>query len=256
MTPSQDDKQKLVGKMRAEPSIEPTRIRNFANFFKSYMSVSALVTAALPIPVASFQLIPTFSDQTKIFSVYTSLFCFLLLGYIFYMRHNLARAFFSREIAARRKRVLANNPVDDDTFYKPTFPSTLLNILPLLLIACSLNCAIIYHGVIATDVAAIRTEIRSDTTNKAMSALGIDTNLHKKSDFINSKTILENVEISNVPHLSSVAPMILYLGMFVLAEAAFILMAIKEYLQDLLGFTEKEIILDRMGAYKPENVGS
>jgi hypothetical protein len=36
-----------------------------------------------------------------------------------------------------------------------------------------------------------------------------------------------------------------YLGIFVAAEAAFVLMAIKEYLQDLLGLTDRELIADR-----------
>ena len=36
--------------------------------------------------------------------------------------------------------------------------------------------------------------------------------------------------------------LLLYLGIFLTAEAAFILMALKEYLQDVVGFTEIELI--------------
>ena len=36
--------------------------------------------------------------------------------------------------------------------------------------------------------------------------------------------------------------MILYVGIFLTAEAAFILMAIKEYLQDLVGLTDVDLI--------------
>ena len=73
---------------------DPKRIRTFALFFKRYMSISALVVAALPIPVTSLNLIPTFGIHTKPLSVYTSLFCFLMLAYIFYRRHRLARLMF------------------------------------------------------------------------------------------------------------------------------------------------------------------
>ncbi len=37
---------------------------------------------------------------------------------------------------------------------------------------------------------------------------------------------------------------VLYIGMFVCAEAAFILMAIKEYIQDVLKLSDVEIILE------------
>jgi hypothetical protein len=81
---------------RTEP-ISPRRVISFAKFFKNYMSISTIVTAALPIPVTSFGLIPTFHAQTKLLSVYTSLFCFLILGFIFYIRHELARIMFESE---------------------------------------------------------------------------------------------------------------------------------------------------------------
>src|SRR2546427_3963257 len=71
----------------ATPSLDgPTqasRVKGFAAFFKSYMSVWSLVVAALPIPVGAFKLIPTFESQRSYLSVYTSLFCFLSLGFIF-----------------------------------------------------------------------------------------------------------------------------------------------------------------------------
>ena len=86
--------------------IEPQRVKRFAHFFKRYMSISSVVTAALPIPITAFNLIPTFSVHTKILSVYTPLFCFLLLGYVFYMRHQLARYMFPFEF--EDKRIIKN----------------------------------------------------------------------------------------------------------------------------------------------------
>ena len=73
---------------------DPRRIQAFARFFKNYMSVSSFVVAALPIPITSLGLIPTFADHRTLLATYTSLFCFLLLGFVFYVRHTLARWMF------------------------------------------------------------------------------------------------------------------------------------------------------------------
>jgi len=74
---------------------QASRVKGFATFFKSYMSVWTLVVAALPIPVAAFKLIPTFEAQRSYLSVYTSLFCFLSLGFIFFERHRLGSYLFA-----------------------------------------------------------------------------------------------------------------------------------------------------------------
>src|SRR5664279_6325853 len=73
---------------------EPARFAAFAQFFKAYMGTASIVTASLPIPVAAFHLIPTYAAQEKFLSTYTSLFCFLMLGYLFYIRHWLGRLMF------------------------------------------------------------------------------------------------------------------------------------------------------------------
>ena len=90
---------------------EASRVRGFATFFKSYMSVWTLVVAALPIPVGAFKLIPTFEIQRFYLSVYTPLFCFLSLGFIFFQRHSLGRYMFQRDTSelgsSRRRMILA-----------------------------------------------------------------------------------------------------------------------------------------------------
>jgi hypothetical protein len=58
------------------------------------MGLSSIITAALPIPIALAKFIPIYSFQTKCFSVFTPLFCSLLLAYIFYRRHALAPLMF------------------------------------------------------------------------------------------------------------------------------------------------------------------
>ena len=77
---------------------EPLRIEGFAQFFKRYISVSSVVTASLPIPIAAAKLIPVYDCQQKFLGTYTSLFCFLLLAFVFYSRHNVARWMFGPQL--------------------------------------------------------------------------------------------------------------------------------------------------------------
>src|SRR4051812_14272722 len=70
----------------------PTRLALFANFFKGYMSVATIVAAAIPIPITSWKLIPIYSQQRGFLTVYSSMFCFLLLSFVFSIRHLLAGA--------------------------------------------------------------------------------------------------------------------------------------------------------------------
>ncbi len=98
-----------------EPA-EPVRFAAFARFFKAYMGTAAVVTASLPLPVAAFHLIPTYAAQEKFLSTYTSLFCFLLLAYLFYIRHWLGRLMFytkpDGDVTLRRVRLAGSLAVD------------------------------------------------------------------------------------------------------------------------------------------------
>lgn len=192
---------------------EPERLKGFARFFKNYMSVSAIVTAALPIPITSFGMIPTYRAQTHIFSVYTSLFCFLLLGFIFYSRHLLARLMFPEFSNVRYKLLLQR----------------LVGILPAMLIGISMVSVYFYHIYLNVSL--------NDILGDRQVAGGSS---------VNSEAVLRLLEIQQIPCQGRL--MILYLSIFLCAESAFILMAIKEYLQDLLGLSELELIEGRRKA--------
>jgi hypothetical protein len=53
--------------------------------------------------------------------------------------------------------------------------------------------------------------------------------------------VLKETEIADIP--DATALLALYLGVFLLAEAAFILMALREYLQDSLKIAEADLFL-------------
>ena len=87
--------------MNEQLPTDPKRLKAFATFFKNYMSVWALVVAALPIPITKLNLIPVFSSLSGALSTFTTLFCFLILGFIFYSRHPLARWMFRDVLGVR-----------------------------------------------------------------------------------------------------------------------------------------------------------
>jgi hypothetical protein len=177
--------------------LQPKRIREFAVYFKNYMGVSSLVTAALPIPVTLWHLIPTYDAQRRFLSVYTSLFCFLLLGYVFFVRDRLAGA------------LLRERP-------EGTLGSWRFIYVPALLILGCLIMVVCYHGVLNWSV----------------------TELASKND--STAAILRDTDVRLIPLGTPL--MLIYLAIFLSAEGAFILMATKEYLQDIAGISDAKLL--------------
>jgi hypothetical protein len=176
------------------------RIRTFANFFKSYMSVSTIVAAAIPIPVASLKLIPAYSSQRGYLTVYASLLCFLVLAFLFSIRHRLSVRMFA---SAK--------------------PSNWLSAVPLLCIVLTVGCICGYHLALQHSLAELR--------NMGVTA--------------RSEEILRAMDDSEIPY--SILLAALYLGIFVFAEFAFVLMALREHLQDVLGLDEVALLCGQPG---------
>ena len=165
-----------MGASQLSPSeIKPTRVQNFANFFKGYMGLSSVVTAALPIPVTALKLIPTYKAYTPILSTYTSLFCFLLLSYVFYSRHRLAWLYFGEGHSFAPKRTMA--------------------LLPAVLIILSLGFAFLYH-----------IELKN-----SLQTLELQLKISGPGDFSSDK-ILGSTDYRDIP--DALELMVLYLGIF------------------------------------------
>lgn len=92
--------------------------------------------------------------------------------------------------------------------------------LPVLLILGSLVCVFGYHAALDTTIGKLR-------VLETYSGLSQDQ-------------ILTNAATDNLDNGATLA--LIYLGIFVCAEAAFILMALREYLQDLVGLSEAQLI--------------
>jgi hypothetical protein len=93
-----------------------------------------------------------------------------------------------------------------------------VSVLPVLLICGSIGCAIAYHYELGESL-------------DALSAAGAR---------LPSSVLLLKIDAREIP--GSGILIVVYLGMFVFAESAFALMAIREYLQDALKLEERELI--------------
>jgi hypothetical protein len=211
------------------------------------MSVWAVITAALPIPATLAGFIPTFGAHTKVLSVYTSLFCFLSLALIFYFRHSLARYFFSTVIA-QGSRVHG-------------FAQTLANALPAVLVVLCAISAFSYQALLTrsvADVLGIRSAAaaamaqmkafeRLEAGDKSATSLdSIRTAIEKELEVLGgpdtrtTSEVLADTDLPRIPFGGFLV--VLYLLTFLFAEGAFILMALREYLQDILGVTDNRLI--------------
>jgi hypothetical protein len=136
---STENAAKLIAEQERLPT-DPRRIKAFATFYKGYMSVSAIVTAALPIPATA--LIPHYSALTGLLATYTTLFCFLIIAFIFFSRHALARSMFGDLVKP-----------------SPAMRRSSVALWPAIFIVAALICAIAYPWILSDSVTKIQHEI-------------------------------------------------------------------------------------------------
>jgi hypothetical protein len=192
---------------RANSFVRAKRFRQFIRYFKSYVGFGSVAPAALPIPLRYFNLIPMYGAQSRFMSVYVSLFCFLALGFIFYRRHSIARWMF-------------NN------LSKSNSASTVLIAwLPLLLAAASVGLLLLYHSLLQSSISDASFNFRVRGVN------------------LDWQTVLAEASYEDIKW--GIPLMASYLGTFVAAELAFAMMAIREYLQDILGLQDGQMLEGR-----------
>ena len=105
----------------------------------------------------------------------------------------------------------------------------MVRILPLVLIAMSIFSVF---------------TIRIHFLQKLYTTLAIPLHIPMVPVLIQEMLILTNFNESQIPTASLL--MLYYIAIFAAAEAAFVLMAIKEYLQDSLRFSEDQIIAGQL----------
>ncbi len=170
------------------------------------MHVGGILLACVPIPVASLKLLPIFFQQKGYLTVYSSLLCFLLVAFMFSIRHRLAHHMFSA-----------------DRF------SQIVTLLPGLFIVSTVACIIGYHEVLNDSLSTLRRSGVISPTDQ----------------------ILRITDASEIPNSTLLS--VYYLGIFVSAECAFVLMALKEYLQDAMKLKELDLLTQRLGSSRTTN---
>ena len=93
-----------------------------------------------------------------------------------------------------------------------------ITVLPFLCISASIGCVIGYHSEL-------------DASLSLIAAHGV---------LAPTQTLLAQIDYREIPLAEQLIA--LYLGMFVFAESALVLMAMREYLQEILGLEEQELI--------------
>lgn len=179
-----------------ERNVAPVRVARFANYFKTYMGLSTVATAALPIPLTVFNIIPMFEVHRRVFSAYTSMFCFLLLAYVFYMRHPLARLLFGRK--------------------------RLSHLLPLIGVIGAILFFATYHVLLDDSITSVKA--RYEYSNNGPPS---------------TDQILKEWPTDRIPN--GLLLIGAYVAAFVFAEFAFVIMATREYMQDVLNIGEIEL---------------
>jgi len=200
---------------------------------------------------------------------YGPLVCFLMLAYLFYVRDSLARAMFAD---------LLNPSPDPDPYYGEPVSALLrrairrirnvvLALLPIALLITSSYCAVEYLRLINRSVGEAIEQKRSDPAQLPGSGWGGDsapgttppdakirtgrrsaarstrpnTAISPLSADSLRQLVLHTAKVDDIPSFTRLN--VLFIGIFLSAEIAFILMALKEYAKEAMGLTERDLML-------------
>lgn len=187
---------------------------NMGKIVGGYASLWSVFVAALPVSASLLRAIPIYETQRGYFGLYTSVACFLLLGYSLYARDQLAKGM------------------------KFPWTNRWTLLLPLFLMLCSFACVIAYHATLTTSVAEVIDQAHRNGTNLPV-------------EFRNLLAMTDERAIPDSLWLFS-----LYLGIFIFAEATFIIFVIKEYIQQALGVSEWHLLSTESSNSQKDNISS
>lgn len=182
----------------------PTRFKQFTSYFKKYLALGSVGCGVLPAPLSYFRVIPTFQAQYKFLTGYVTVFCFLALGFIFYSRCSIARWIFK---STKKRNWKAK---------------ALVAWLPLALMGVSLGFLSAYHLLLQVSLSQAISDFYARGVN------------------LNDQVALASTPFEDIKF--AIPLMISYLGVFLAAETAFAIMAIREYMQDILNLEDSEIV--------------
>jgi hypothetical protein len=197
------------------------RLRRFASFFKGYMGVMPLVTAAFAPLLTMAKAIPVFESQKTTLATYSGLLGFLLLAWVFY-----ARRAFVKSMIPSALRATAPGSI---TLFVGRLRRLTINMLPLILILSSAYCFLSYLRILDSSIAASLQEFNSHPHGPGDAEIVNRTDVLQKWGALYSIHDGEQLEAY-------------YLGIFLCAELAFVFMALREYAYGVLKISEVEVL--------------
>jgi hypothetical protein len=242
-------------------------IRRFGRYFKAYALGLSLVTASFPPVIGFFDVMPIFASIKAYVTGLTSLSCYLLVGFLFSVRRNLGQMYYPERkegsvwIANRRDAIWAR----------------VVSVLPSVLIVASLVFFFLYLWTIHNAIHRIAYEyaeqvVDNDAKKLLQQVIGPQSDLRgfvvgrlEHQDAIVRiayelspstkavsaydvqfptegivRSILQDTPSASLPSLFPIA--LFFISAFLCAVAAFVLVGLKDYLQDVLGISERELL--------------
>jgi hypothetical protein len=202
------------GSLTTAQTTTQNRLSVFASAFKSYMGVMPLVTAALAPLLTFLRAIPTFESQRTTLATLSGVLGFLMLAWLFYVRRTIALGSLVRGFRF------------------------LINITPLLLIVCTLASFIGYFQILGKSTDAALKLVQENP--------GKYVEQDKSLQFKTGNDVLKHWDDRPIPDSTSLQ--LLYLAIFLSAECAFVMMALREYIIDTRRVSELEWMFGRQDA--------
>jgi hypothetical protein len=239
-------------------------IRNFARFFRRYNVGLSLLVAAIPILIGVWNLVPLYTNTKNFLTLVTSVGSYLLVGFIFSKRVAIGRLYFPGGGRART------------AYTRDVLKSRWFSSLPLIFTVLSISFFYLYFALVnfSIEIVAYHEVFSSKSDSRNVSVCDAQSLLPgqravvmaeflafgKKSDikvycYQSSfgieydiifpdqgvvQSILDQTPAPSVP--LSFATSLFFMGAFLLATSAFILMGLKEYIQEELGLKDEDMI--------------
>jgi hypothetical protein len=258
----------------AGAGLERVEVSNgFVGIVGKSLGVGAVLLALLPIPVTAFELLPTYYAQSRFLLFYAPTICLLTIGYLVYVRDILARFLFHDTLDPTEVDPYYGNQLSRRAWIK--IRATILALLPLILIAASLYCVTRYmrrleqslavSGQVVLDrlPAAQRGELLRTPATSALPTVRQDSlrtsgaapdsvaaRRGGTEDLVGTavdeaalrRYTLRTANIEDIAYFKELT--ILYIGTFVCAIAASVLMILREHAKTVLGVSEEGLILE------------
>ena len=202
------------GSLTTAQATTQNRLRIFANAFKGYMGVMPLVTAALAPLLTFLKAIPTYEGQRTTLATLSGILGFLLLAWLFYVRRTIALGSLVRGFRF------------------------LINMIPFLLIVGTVVSFIGYFQILGVSTGAALELANKDQWTYYEK--------DKSSGFKTGSDVLRHWDDRPIPYSATLQ--LLYLAIFLSAECAFVLMALREYINDTRHVSELEWMFGKQDA--------